>query len=193
MSDDRGKIKIDPPKLNELHEDDVLRQKIEGETEINESDELETFDTEDSAFEENVDDELDDSKKGKKAKEKKEAKQRRRNRERAQRVAFQAEQEAERRLEVRKGNQPDDHRDLASQKKASAGNEFTHNQIKPHEKFMHQPLGDDNRLSQQTANNPNAEEQAEKDPRNTPSPSARLQAQAVNAATPKMQGPTPTG
>jgi len=62
--------------------------------------------------------------------------------------------------------------------------------IKPHEKFAHQPMGDDKRLSQQTANNPDAENRAQNTPELTPSPSAQLQAQAVNAATPKIT-PTP--
>lgn len=62
--------------------------------------------------------------------------------------------------------------------------------IKPHDKFAHQPMGDDKRLSQQTANNPDAENRAQNSPDLTPSPSAKLQAQAVLAANPKMT-PTP--
>ena len=58
--------------------------------------------------------------------------------------------------------------------------------IKPHEKFLNQPTGDDNRLSQQTANNPVADQRAEQAPELTPSPSAKLQAQAVLAAKPEM-------
>lgn len=62
--------------------------------------------------------------------------------------------------------------------------------IKPHEKFAQQPMGDDKRLSQQTANNPDAENRAQSSPELTPSPSAKLQAQAVLAASPKIT-PTP--
>jgi hypothetical protein len=58
--------------------------------------------------------------------------------------------------------------------------------IKPHEKFANQPMGDDKRLSQQTQNNPEAEHRAQQSPELTPSPSAKLQAQAVNAARPQM-------
>ena len=58
--------------------------------------------------------------------------------------------------------------------------------IRPHEKFMQQPMGDDKRLSQQTQNNPEAEHRAQQSPELTPSPSAKLQAQAVNAARPQM-------
>lgn len=58
--------------------------------------------------------------------------------------------------------------------------------IKPHEKFAMQPTGDDNRLSQQAANNPEAELRAESAPELTPSPSAKLQAQAVLAARPEI-------
>lgn len=65
------------------------------------------------------------------------------------------------------------------------------NTIKPHEKFDMQPMGDDKRLSQQTANNPEAENRAESSPELTPSPSAKLQAQAVARATPNMT-PSPT-
>ncbi|MDP1573313.1 MAG: methyltransferase domain-containing protein [Coxiellaceae bacterium] len=57
--------------------------------------------------------------------------------------------------------------------------------IKPHEKFANQPTGDDNRLSQQTANNRAAQERANQ-PELTPSPSAKLQAQAVLQATPQI-------
>ena len=63
--------------------------------------------------------------------------------------------------------------------------------IKPHEKFAHQPMGDDKRLSQQTQNNPEGEDRAQNTPELTPSPSAQLQAQAVNAARPQIT-PTPT-
>lgn len=62
--------------------------------------------------------------------------------------------------------------------------------IKPHEKFAQQPMGDDKRLSQQTSNNPDAENRAQNSPELTPSPSAKLQAQAVLAASPKIT-PTP--
>jgi hypothetical protein len=62
----------------------------------------------------------------------------------------------------------------------------TLNTIKPHEKFKTQPAGDDKRLSQQTANNPDAEQRAQSAPALTPSPSAQLQAQAVARATPNM-------
>ncbi len=58
--------------------------------------------------------------------------------------------------------------------------------IKPHEKFAHQPMGDDKRLSLQTENNPDAENRAQSRPELTPSPSAQLQAQATNAARPQM-------
>lgn len=58
--------------------------------------------------------------------------------------------------------------------------------IKPHEKFVNQPMGDDKRLSQQTQNNPEAENRAQQSPELTPSPSAQLQAQAVNAARPQI-------
>lgn len=58
--------------------------------------------------------------------------------------------------------------------------------IKPHEKFIAQPMGDDKRLSQQTANNPDAENRAQSAPELTPSLSAKLQAQAVLAATHKI-------
>lgn len=64
-----------------------------------------------------------------------------------------------------------------------------HSNIKPHEKFKTQPMSDDKRLSQQTANNPDAEHRAQQSPELTPSPSAKLQAQAVNAARPNI---TPT-
>lgn len=53
--------------------------------------------------------------------------------------------------------------------------------IKPHEKFAHQPMGDDKRISQQVANNPDAENRARNNPELTPSPTQQLQAQAVNA------------
>ena len=66
------------------------------------------------------------------------------------------------------------------------------NTIKPHEKFVQQPMGDDKRLSQQTANNAEAEMRSEKSPELTPSPSQQLQAQAVARATPNMT-PTPRG
>lgn len=62
--------------------------------------------------------------------------------------------------------------------------------IKPHEKFAHQPMGDDKRLSQQTLNNPEADQRAQNTPELTPSPSAKLQAQAVNASRPQIT-PTP--
>lgn len=63
--------------------------------------------------------------------------------------------------------------------------------IKPHEKFAHQPMGDDNRLSQQTAANPEAEERARNTPELTPSPTPELQQQAILRANPNMT-PTPT-
>ncbi|MCX7121447.1 MAG: putative Ig domain-containing protein [Gammaproteobacteria bacterium] len=63
--------------------------------------------------------------------------------------------------------------------------------IKPHEKFLQQPTGDDKRLSQQTANNPEAEANAAARPELTPSPSAQLQAQAVNRAQPSAPTPSP--
>ena len=63
--------------------------------------------------------------------------------------------------------------------------------IKPHEKFAHQPMGDDKRLAQQTNNNPEAESRAQNTPELTPSPSAKLQAQAVLAAKPPSPTPTP--
>lgn len=66
------------------------------------------------------------------------------------------------------------------------------NHIKPHEKFSHQPMGDDKRLSNQTANNPDAENRAQQSPELTPSPSAKLQQQAVARATPQMT-PKPGG
>lgn len=65
------------------------------------------------------------------------------------------------------------------------------NMIKPHEKFANQPMGDDKRISNQAANNPDAEMRAQQTPELTPSPSAKLQAQAVARATPQMT-PTPT-
>lgn len=58
--------------------------------------------------------------------------------------------------------------------------------IKPHEKFAHQPMGDDKRISQQVANNPDAENRARNNPELTPSPTQQLQAQAVNAARPTI-------
>lgn len=58
--------------------------------------------------------------------------------------------------------------------------------IKPHEKFAHQPMGDDKRVSQQVANNPDAENRARNNPELTPSPTQQLQAQAVNAARPTI-------
>lgn len=61
--------------------------------------------------------------------------------------------------------------------------------IKPHEKFAHQPTGDDKRLSQQTHNNPEAERRAQNTPELTPSPSAKLQ--AVLAAKPPAPSPMP--
>ncbi|PIZ04658.1 MAG: hypothetical protein COY58_02585 [Gammaproteobacteria bacterium CG_4_10_14_0_8_um_filter_38_16] len=64
--------------------------------------------------------------------------------------------------------------------------------IKPHEKFANQPMGDDKRLSQQTANNPEAENRAENAPELTPSPSAKLQQQAIARATPNIT-PKPGG
>lgn len=54
--------------------------------------------------------------------------------------------------------------------------------IKPHEKFKTQPMGDDKHISQQVANNPDAENRARNNPELTPSPTQQLQAQAVNAA-----------
>lgn len=63
--------------------------------------------------------------------------------------------------------------------------------ILPHEKFLNQPTGDDKRLSQQTANNPEAEMNAANKPELTPSPSAKLQAQAVLAAKPPSPTPMP--
>ncbi len=58
--------------------------------------------------------------------------------------------------------------------------------IKPHEKFSTQPMGDDKRISQQVANNPDAENRARNNPELTPSPTQQLQAQAVNVARPTM-------
>lgn len=74
-----------------------------------------------------------------------------------------------------------------SQVKSALGDEahFESN-IKPHEKFAKQPTGDDNRLSQQTANNKAAADRAANQPELTPSPSAKLQAQAVLQAAPQM-------
>lgn len=63
--------------------------------------------------------------------------------------------------------------------------------IKPHEKFANQPMGDDKRLTNQAANNPDAENRAQNTPELTPSPSAQLQQQAVLRASPAMT-PTPT-
>lgn len=63
--------------------------------------------------------------------------------------------------------------------------------IKPHEKFMNQPMGDDKRISQQVANNPDAEMRARNNPELTPSPSQQLQAQAVNQMKPNSPTPTP--
>lgn len=63
--------------------------------------------------------------------------------------------------------------------------------IKPHEKFLKQPLGDDSHLTAQAANNPDAEQRAEATPELTPSPSAQLQHQAILAAKPTIT-PTPT-
>ena len=63
--------------------------------------------------------------------------------------------------------------------------------IKPHEKFLKQPMGDDSHLTAQAANNPDAEMRAQASPELTPSPSAQLQNQAVMAA--KMNiTPTPS-
>src|SRR3990167_1136789 len=64
--------------------------------------------------------------------------------------------------------------------------------IKPHDKFSSQPMGDDKRLSQQTANNPDAENRAQNSPDLTPSPTQQLQAQAVARAKPPALTPTPT-
>ncbi|OGT47266.1 MAG: hypothetical protein A3E82_06680 [Gammaproteobacteria bacterium RIFCSPHIGHO2_12_FULL_38_11] len=63
--------------------------------------------------------------------------------------------------------------------------------IKPHEKFLQQPTGDDKRLSQQAANNPEAEANASAKPELTPSPSQQHQARAVNAAQPSAPTPSP--
>jgi len=63
--------------------------------------------------------------------------------------------------------------------------------IKPHEKFRNQPKGDDSLLSQQTSDNRAAQERALQ-PELTPSPSAKLQAQAVLSAKPTMT-PKPGG
>lgn len=60
------------------------------------------------------------------------------------------------------------------------------NTIKPHEKFAHQPMGDDKRLTNQAANNPEAENRAQSQPELTPSPSAKLQQQATLSATPQI-------
>ena len=57
--------------------------------------------------------------------------------------------------------------------------------IKPHEKFANQPTGDDNRLSQQTANNRAAQERANQ-PELTPSPTLAAKNQAVANMTPKI-------
>lgn len=78
-----------------------------------------------------------------------------------------------------------------SQIENAMGDEAMMSSIKPHEKFKTQPQGDDKRLSQQTANNPEAEHRAQQSPELTPSPSAQLQAQAVHAATPTIT-PKPT-
>lgn len=78
-----------------------------------------------------------------------------------------------------------------SQVENAAGDHAMHaSTIKPHEKFAHQPMGDDKSLSQQAANNERAQERADNAPELMPSPSAKLQAQAVNAAKPHMT-PTP--
>ncbi len=58
--------------------------------------------------------------------------------------------------------------------------------IKPHEKFAQQPMGDDKRLSQQTANNPDAENRAQSAPENRPAPSAEARNVNVARATPSM-------
>lgn len=58
--------------------------------------------------------------------------------------------------------------------------------IKPHEKFKNQPAGDDNRLSQQTANNRDAQARADAHPELTPSPNLAAKNQAVARMTPNM-------
>lgn len=63
--------------------------------------------------------------------------------------------------------------------------------IKPHEKFINQPMGDDKRIAQQVANNPDADMRAQNNPELTPSPSQKLQAQAVLSAKPPSPTPTP--
>lgn len=63
--------------------------------------------------------------------------------------------------------------------------------IKPHEKFATLPMGNDPRLSQQTANNPEAEMNAANKPELTPSPSQQLQQQHINAAKPAPPTPMP--
>ena len=62
--------------------------------------------------------------------------------------------------------------------------------IKPHEKFMKQPMGDDSHLTAQAANNVDAKQRAEASPELTPSPSAQLQNQAILSAKPTV-APTP--
>lgn len=64
-------------------------------------------------------------------------------------------------------------------------------QIKPHEKFVNMPMGDDKRVSAQVADNPDAQMRARNNPELTPSPSQQLQAQAVNRMTPSSPAPTP--
>lgn len=78
-----------------------------------------------------------------------------------------------------------------SQIENTVGDHVSMNTIRPHEKFMQQPMGDDKRLSQQTSNNPDAEMRAQSTPELTPSPSAQLQQQAVLRANPTA-APTPT-
>lgn len=63
--------------------------------------------------------------------------------------------------------------------------------IKPHEKFATTPMGNDPKLSQQTANNPEAEVNAANKPELTPSPSQQLQQQHINAAKPAPPTLTP--
>lgn len=66
--------------------------------------------------------------------------------------------------------------------------------IKPHDKFANQPTGDDNRLSQQTANNKDAQARADHHPELTPSPDLTAKNTAVARMTPTMSPKlTPNG
>ncbi len=60
--------------------------------------------------------------------------------------------------------------------------------IKPHEKFATQPMGDDKRLSQQTDNNPDAEQRAQNTPELAPAPTLAASLQHQH----QMKGPTPS-